>query len=80
MSEVITSLEQALGRRARVHRAAPRPEDLELTFADIRKARRLLGYEPQVSFETGVARYADWFVQQQGDTRHRTERPWAEAA
>jgi UDP-glucuronate 4-epimerase len=65
MREVITALEHALGRRACVRRAAPRPEDLELTFADIRKARRLLGYEPRVSFETGVARYANWFVEQQ---------------
>src|SRR6266508_904768 len=65
MREVITALEQAWGRRASIRHAAARPEDLELTFADIRKARQLLGYEPRVPFETGVARYVSWFVAQQ---------------
>jgi UDP-glucuronate 4-epimerase len=49
MRAVIAALEHALGRRAEVRRAAPRPEDLELTFADIGTARRLLGYEPSGS-------------------------------
>src|ERR1017187_3562604 len=31
--------------------------------ADISKARRILGYEPQVDLETGIARTADWYLQ-----------------
>lgn len=34
--------------------------DIRHCFADIRKARRLLGYMPQVSFEEGIAELAGW--------------------
>lgn len=37
------------------------PGDVERTCADIRKAQSLLGYSPQVSFEEGIARTADWY-------------------
>lgn len=38
--------------------------DIRHCFADISKARRELGYEPQVSFERGVAELAEWMTQQ----------------
>jgi len=34
--------------------------DIRHCFADISKARRLLGYEPQVDFQTGVLELAQW--------------------
>jgi GDP-mannose 4,6 dehydratase len=37
------------------------PGDVERTCADISKAREMLGYNPQVSFEEGIARTADWY-------------------
>ena len=36
--------------------APPRPGDVKHSFADISLARRVLGYEPRVDFETGIAR------------------------
>ena len=36
--------------------APPRPGDVKHSFADITLARRVLGYEPRVDFETGIAR------------------------
>jgi len=44
-----------------------RPGDVLHTWADIRKAKRLLGYRPAVPFEEGVRRTTDWF------TRNRNE-------
>lgn len=35
--------------------APPRPGDVKHSFADISLARRVLGYEPRVDFETGIA-------------------------
>jgi UDP-glucuronate 4-epimerase len=37
------------------------PGDVPLTFADISKARALLGYEPKVKIEQGIKLFADWF-------------------
>jgi nucleoside-diphosphate-sugar epimerase len=41
--------------------AAPRPGDVKDSQADIAKARQLLGYEPIVSFEEGLARTVAWY-------------------
>jgi nucleoside-diphosphate-sugar epimerase len=41
--------------------AEPRAGDVMDSQADIEKARRLLGYEPTVSFEQGLARTVEWF-------------------
>lgn len=43
--------------------------DIRHCFADIDKARRLLGYEPRVRFEEGLAELAEWLTQQH--TRHK---------
>ncbi len=53
-------LEDLIGRRAIVQDVpAPASEPFE-SFADISKARRLLGYEPQVNVEEGLARFVHW--------------------
>ena len=41
--------------------APPRPGDVKDSQADISKARRLLGYQPVVSFEEGLARTVAWY-------------------
>ena len=41
--------------------APPRPGDVKDSQADISKARRVLGYEPIVSFEEGLARTVAWY-------------------
>jgi nucleoside-diphosphate-sugar epimerase len=40
---------------------APRPGDVKDSQADISKARRILGYEPIVTFEDGLARTVAWY-------------------
>jgi nucleoside-diphosphate-sugar epimerase len=40
---------------------APRAGDVRDSQADISKARRLLGYEPVVSFEDGLAKTVEWY-------------------
>lgn len=40
--------------------------DIRHCFADISKAQRLLGYEPSVSFPSGLSELAEWLVQQEG--------------
>jgi nucleoside-diphosphate-sugar epimerase len=40
---------------------APRTGDIKDSLADISLARRVLGYEPKVSFEEGLARTWEWY-------------------
>ena len=63
LSRLIALLEEALGRKALLNPLPPQPGDVPLTCADITKARKQLGYRPQVSIEAGISRFADWFLQ-----------------
>ena len=54
-------LEKELGTRAIIDRQPPEPGDVPQTFADITKARELLGYNPQTQIEDGLHRFVKWF-------------------
>lgn len=58
---LIHLLEEALGRKAQIEFLPEQPGDVPVTFADISKARRELGYAPQVPIEEGIRLFADWF-------------------
>jgi nucleoside-diphosphate-sugar epimerase len=47
--------------------ADPRPGDVKHSQADISKARRLLGYEPHVSFGEGLKKTLEWYRASQRD-------------
>ncbi|HEY0080566.1 MAG TPA: GDP-mannose 4,6-dehydratase [Pyrinomonadaceae bacterium] len=66
LRELIALLEAALGRRASIDRQPAQPGDVPQTFADISKARRLLGYNPQTQIEEGIRRFVEWFRQEKG--------------
>ena len=66
LSELIGLLERELGREARIDRQPLQPGDVPQTFADITKARRLLGYDPQTDIEEGIRRFVAWFDKAEG--------------
>jgi UDP-glucose 4-epimerase len=45
------------------HHSAPRPEDIRRIFSDTSKAKRLLGWQPQVSLIEGLQRTVSSFMQ-----------------
>ena len=61
LRELISLLEDALGRRAEIDWQPPQPGDVPQTFADITTARRLLGYNPQTQIEEGIKKFVEWF-------------------
>lgn len=62
LARLIELLEAALGKRALIDRQPLQPGDVPVTYADISKARRLLGYHPQTKIETGIPRFVKWLV------------------
>ena len=64
LRELIALLEKELGRKAVINRQPLQPGDVPQTFADISKARRLLGYNPQTGIEEGIRRFVAWFNNQ----------------
>lgn len=61
LMEVVEQLENALGQKAKLRFLPNQPGDMEITYADITRARRLIGYNPQKPFKEGIRLFADWF-------------------
>ncbi|MCS7313169.1 MAG: GDP-mannose 4,6-dehydratase, partial [Acidobacteria bacterium] len=62
LMEVLRLVERLVGRPARVEYRPPHPADMPTTWADITKARRLLGWAPELSLEEGFRRLVDWYM------------------
>jgi UDP-glucuronate 4-epimerase len=61
LSYLIEVLEKSLGKKAVIDRQSMQPGDVPLTFADISKARKMLGYAPRVKIEQGIPLFVEWF-------------------
>lgn len=61
LGELIGLLEKELDLQAVIERQPMQPGDVPQTFADISKARRLLGYDPQTPIEEGIRLFVKWF-------------------
>ena len=61
LRELISLIEKELGATAKIDRQPLQPGDVPQTFADIAKARRLLGYNPQTQIEDGIKKFVEWF-------------------
>jgi UDP-glucuronate 4-epimerase len=68
LHRLIELIAEALDVRPEIRTLPMQPGDVIRTYADVDKARRLLGYRPSVSVEEGVPRFVDWL------TRRRRER------
>jgi UDP-glucuronate 4-epimerase len=61
LNELISLLEKELDTHAIIERHPPQPGDVPQTYADISKARALLGYQPKTQIEEGLRRFVEWF-------------------
>jgi UDP-glucose 4-epimerase len=59
--ELIDSLNELLGTDIKPVHAPPRPGDIRDSMADITRARKLLGYQPQVDFHEGLRRSIGYY-------------------
>jgi len=60
LREMIRVVGEEVGIEPRIQRFPMQPGDVERTFADISKARRLLGYDPKWEFRDGVREFVRW--------------------
>ena len=60
LSEMIAGLEQVLGVTAKIDRLPEQPGDVPQTWANIDKARALLGYNPNTLYTDGLTRFVGW--------------------
>jgi len=63
LADLITAIEETLGRKAKINYLPEQAGDVPLTCADISKARRLLNYQPTTPLRVGLPRFVEWFHQ-----------------
>lgn len=59
----LSIIEKELGKKANVNFLPPQNGDVQLTFADISKAQKLLNYNPKTKVEQGIKNMIDWYKQ-----------------
>ena len=68
INDLIHMLEELIGKKAQIQRLPPNPADMLASWANVGKAKNLLGWEPRVTLLQGVARLVEWY---------NAERNWA---
>ncbi len=63
LSDFVRMIETLAGQKAKLLSEPMPAADIEYTYANIDKARELLGYDPKVSVEAGVRSFYDWYRQ-----------------
>ena len=65
LSEMIKTIENELQIKAEKKILPLQPGDVDQTFADISKSRKILGYDPKTNFRDGIAKFIDWLKENQ---------------
>jgi UDP-glucuronate 4-epimerase len=60
LSRLVELIAESVGKEPILQHLPMQPGDVNQTFADISKARKLLGYEPGTPVEQGIPRFIEW--------------------
>lgn len=60
VNEVVGKLEKVIGKKAKIRYIEKQKGDVKHTYADISKARKILGYEPKIKIEDGLRKEIEW--------------------
>lgn len=60
LREMISTIEEVLGKKAQINQLPMQPGDVDKTVSDISKAQKLLAYNPNTSFKEGIRKFIEW--------------------
>ena len=60
LRDVIATIGDVLGVEPKIKQMPMQPGDVDRTYADVSKAKSLLGYEPKWSFKRGIEKFIEW--------------------
>ncbi len=61
LRELVSHIENAVGKKAIINHLPLQPGDVPQTYADISKAKRVIGYQPTTLISEGIAKYVAWY-------------------
>ncbi|MBB4807315.1 UDP-glucuronate 4-epimerase [Chryseobacterium defluvii] len=62
LSEMLSTIEETLDKKASKKTMPMQPGDVQKTNADITKAKTLIGYKPDTHFQNGIKKFVEWFL------------------
>jgi UDP-glucuronate 4-epimerase len=62
LKELISTIESELGKKALIEKKELPKGDVTITFADITKAKKLLGYDPKTDIKQGIHKFVSWYT------------------
>jgi UDP-glucose 4-epimerase len=62
LKQVLETIERILGKRLRVTYTSNRVYDVPKSILDISRAKRCLGWQPEVTFEDGLSSVAEYYI------------------
>jgi UDP-glucuronate 4-epimerase len=68
INNLVKLIEEITGKKATIDQQPPNPAEMMTNWADVSKAKDLLGWKPQMNMRQGVERLVEWY---------NTEREWA---
>jgi len=61
LKDLIAGIENTLGKKAIINQMPEQPGDVPQTYADISKAREVLGYDPKTKIADGLVKFYEWY-------------------
>ncbi|MCK5699360.1 MAG: GDP-mannose 4,6-dehydratase [Candidatus Aenigmarchaeota archaeon] len=62
LKDFIATIESAVGKKAKIKKMPLQPGDVTITYADLTKSRKMLGYEPKTSIDEGIRNFVEWYT------------------
>ena len=59
--EMVQIISEEMGMKVNSEFVPMQPGDVTITYADISKAKRMIGYDPQTDFRSGIIRFLNWY-------------------
>ena len=63
LMDVVSLIEENLGKKAKIEFLPMQPGDVSESFADIDKSKNLLGFQPKTDVEKGIKQFIQWYFQ-----------------
>jgi UDP-glucuronate 4-epimerase len=63
LNKLVQNIEEIIGKKAIIEKLPEQAGDVPKTFADISKAKKLLGYNPAMPLKQGLRNFYEWFLE-----------------
>jgi len=69
INDLLHRIEKLVGKKADIQYIPRHPADVDANWADVSKARRMLGWEPKVTLDEGLSHLVNWYLEQRSWAR-----------